>query len=88
MTNGQPTTTMQHTITPEKHAEWCKRKDELYHKILELACIDDDINLSENKMENLEYAMEIILNHGTYFENAQAIRMYSQYFNLHELLTI
>jgi hypothetical protein len=90
MTNTQPQPAApmhMHTITAEKHNEWCKRKDSLYNEIIALAGIDE-IKLSDDKEDNLEYAMEIILNHGTYYENAKAIKMYAQYFNLDELLDI
>jgi hypothetical protein len=60
---------------------------QLYDELIELAEINDS-KLSDCMEDNLEYAMEIILQFGTYAENAKAIRMYSEYFNICKLLEI
>jgi hypothetical protein len=52
--------------------------------LIALAGLDAD-DLSDCMEDNLEYAMEIILRHGTYGENARALRMYAQYFSLYDL---
>ena len=71
----------------KKHDVWNKKRMQLYDDLIELAEINDS-KLSDCMEDNLEYAMEIILQFGTYAENAKAIRMYSEYFNICKLLEI
>jgi hypothetical protein len=68
----------------KKHDAWNKKRMEIYDELIELADINDS-KLSDSIEHNLEYAMEIILRHGTYGENAHALRKYAQYFSLYEL---
>lgn len=75
------------SLISEKREEWCKRKHYLYDKIIAMAELNDS-KLSDCWEENLEYAIEKILRYGTYAENAKALRMYAEYFNLYELLDI
>jgi hypothetical protein len=72
------------TLVEEKRKDWNKVKNYLYDELISLAGLDPD-DLSDCMEENLEYAMEIILRHGTYGENAHALRKYAQYFSLYEL---
>jgi hypothetical protein len=71
----------------KKHDAWNKKRMEIYDELIELADINDS-KLSDSIEHNLEYAMEIILQYGTYAENAKALRMYAEYFNLCKLLEI
>lgn len=68
-----------------KKDKWCKKKRYLYDSLISLAGLNDS-KLSDSEIENLEYAMETILHFGTYAENAKALRMYGEYFNLYDLL--
>lgn len=81
------TTALSAANTHKKHADWNKKRIQLYDELIALAEIDDD-KLSDCIEDNLEYAMEMILHYGTYAENAKAIRMYSEYFNLCKLLDL
>ena len=85
MANEQTNTMVLSSMVHEKHEEWCKRKHYLYDKIIDMAGLSDT-KLTDCMEENLEYAMTLILKHGTYSENAKALRMYAQYFNLYDLL--
>ena len=71
----------------KKHSDWNKKRIQLYDELIALAEINDS-KLSDRIEDNLEYAMEIILQYGTYAENAKAIRMYAEYFNLCSLLDL
>jgi hypothetical protein len=64
---------------------WCKKKKHLYESLIALADLNDS-KLSDSEEENLEYAMEKILQYGTYAENAKALKMYGQYLNLYDFL--
>jgi hypothetical protein len=87
MINEQINNPVLSSVILEKHDKWIKAKQYLYNELITLAAIDDH-ELTDCMDENLEYAMEIILRHGTYRENAKALHMYAQYFSLHNLLDI
>ena len=71
-------------LIEEKRGDWNKIRNYLYDQLVSLAGLEAD-DLSDCMEDNLEYAMEIILRHGTYGENARALRMYAQYFSLYDL---
>ena len=87
MINEQPNNISVPSLFREKRNDWLKVKQYLYDELIKLACIDDE-ELTDCMEENLKYAMEIILRHGTYHENAKALEMYVKYFSLHNLLDI
>ena len=85
MTNEQSNTIALSSMIHEKREELCKRKNYLYDKLILMSGLTDS-KLTNDKEENLEYALELILKYGTYAENAKALRMYAEYFNLYDLL--
>jgi hypothetical protein len=69
----------------KKYSEWHEKRSQIYNELISMARINDS-KLSDCMEDNLEYVMALILKYGTYAENAKAIRMYSEYFNICNLL--
>ena len=86
MINEQATIALS-SLVSIKHEELCKRKNHLYNELIELADLDN-AELTGCVEENAEHAISVILKYGTCMDNAKAIKLYTKYLSINEILNI